>query len=144
MSLEHEMVLSAAALRRRREALPELLGAVRWRRRRRRAVRAGLCLVLTLVASSPWWSQATGWRQANGSGDEVAVANAPSWTVFTDDASVLARCEVPTHVDPSWFVDDDELQRLLRDDHRPDGLVRTGPRVLVAAAAIDPWPGELP
>jgi hypothetical protein len=45
---------------------------------------------------------------------------------------------------PAGFVDDDELQGLLRDADRPAGLVRVGERVLVAAAAVDPWPGERP
>jgi len=134
-------MLSAAAMRRRQEALPELLGAVRWRRRRRLAARGAAVLLLVLSAASPWW-----WRAADGAGGALApaVADGPPWTVLGDDPSVLARCEVPTRVDPAWFVDDQQLQRLLLDGNRPDGLVRAGSRVIVAAAAIDPWPGDAP
>ena len=136
MSHEHELVLSAAASRRMREALPGLLGAVRWRRRRRVAVRAAALSLLVAVWSwSPW--------SGEPSEDGVApgpVASAPRWVVIADDPSVLARCEVASRIDPAWFVDDAGLQNLLRLDARPDGLVRAGARVMVAAAAVDAWP----
>jgi hypothetical protein len=47
-------------------------------------------------------------------------------------------------VRPQWFVDDGELQALLRADDRPAGVVRSGAHVVVAAAAVDSWPAVGP
>ncbi|MBL9078292.1 MAG: hypothetical protein JNL08_12355 [Planctomycetes bacterium] len=118
---------------RRTAALPGLLAAVRWRRRRRRLLRAAAGLLLAAAAVGVAWP-----RPPVDPGQPVAPS--PAWRVVATDPTVLARCSAVTVVRPEWWIDDDGLQRLLREDDRPDGLVRTGGRVLVNRAAVDPFP----
>lgn len=138
MAAEHE--LSALAAQRRDALLPDLLDSLRGRmrraRRRRLAVATATLASLTLLLSWP--------SSRPASPSSVPFAAAGSWTECRDDAGVAARCTVATVVRADWFVGDDDLQALLRRGDRPAGLVRAGDRVLVAAAAVDPWPGEAP
>lgn len=120
--------------------LPQLLQALR--RRTRRARRRRLA-VAALVAAAPTCWLAWLLTGPRGGAPATPVA-APTWIVVRDDPGVLARCAVANVVRPAWFVGDDELQVLLGDAARPAGIVRAGGRVFVAAAAIDPWPGERP
>ena len=120
--------------------LPELLQTLRLRARRARRRRLA---VAGLIAAAPacWLA----WLLAGpGAAVPATPAAEPAWTVVRDDPDVLARCTVATVVRPAWFVGDDELQDLLGAAAKPAGLVRAGDRVFVAAAAIDPWPGERP
>lgn len=145
MVAEHE--LSAAAAQRMEALLPELLGTLRARRRRarrRRAAVAAALLVLPALLSIPGRS-----APVDSSREPVPAAlarapAAPAWVELRDDPSVLARCEVATVVRSAWFVDDDEMQALLLAAEKPAGLVRSGSRVFVSAAALDPWPSLAP
>jgi len=133
-----ERRLSEMAQARQQADLPGLLGALQRRRRRRRAARATV-LALGLVGALLLWPRPR---------DEVATPVAPppplmaqpSWTMVADDPQVVARLRVATVVRPEWFVDDGQLQALLRAGDRPDGLVRARGQVLVSAAAVDPFP----
>lgn len=109
--------------------LPELLRAVRWRRRRRQLRRAALGALLLLGGFALW---------PDPRPDDLPVAPlaAPPWTVVRDDPGVVARHTVPERVDPAWFVDDRELQALLRESGQPIGTVRIGRTVQVAAVAM--------
>lgn len=120
--------------------LPDLLLALR--RRTRRARRRRLAVAALVAAAPACW---LAWLLA-GSGAAVPATPvaAPAWTFVRDDPGLLARCSVAPVVRPAWFVGDDELHVLLGDAARPAGLVRVGERVFVAAAAIDPWPGDSP
>ena len=60
-------------------------------------------------------------------------------TLVRDDPAAVVRHAVVTQPRAAWFVDDQGLQELLRTDGRADGLVRIDGRVLVRAAAIDPY-----
>lgn len=158
-----ELGLSVAAQRCRDARLPELLRAVRRRgerRRRRRAAVAFFVGGLLLVLVGAWWpssERASGGRPPRSPDDAAPVAgpvtgpvassqavvvagsNIAMATVVRDDPAVVARHAVATKVQGTWFVDDAGLQALLRADGRADGLVRIDGRVLVRAAAIDPY-----
>lgn len=138
MAAEHE--LSAAAAQRMETLLPALLDTLRARvrraRRRRAAVAAALLVLPALLL--------TLWRRDPAVPSIAPVAAAPGWTEVRDDPGVRARCEVATVVRSAWFVGDDEVQELLRAASKPAGLVRSGDRVFVSAAALDPWPGGAP
>ncbi len=131
--------LSAMAQQRQQAMLPFLLAAVRQRRRRRQLVRAAT-LVLLLGA-------VLGLLRTTR--DDLAVepeqpVAVPSWMLFGDDPTVLARCEVAGTVRAEWFVDDDGLQHLLAADGREAGLVRARGQVRVSRTAIDRWDIEAP
>jgi hypothetical protein len=139
MAAEHE--LSARAAQRRDALLPDLLDSLRGRVRRARRRRLTLAAVaLVLLAVLLPWSPA----DVPAARPTAPLATGPAWTECRDDPDVVGRCTVATVVRGAWFVGDDDLQALLHDADRPAGLVRTGARVLVAAAAVDPWPGETP
>lgn len=146
--------LSAAAQHCRDARLPELLRAVRRRgerRRRRRALVAlsGAALVLAVVAAS--WpcapvpspvgpSRTPSERSAAASHAVVVTDSRTTLSSFVrDDPAAVSRHAVATQARADWFVDDSELQQLLRADGRADGLVRLDGRVLVRAAVIDPY-----
>jgi hypothetical protein len=68
---------------------------------------------------------------------------ARGFEIVGDDPTVLARCEVAPPAPgqaAAWAIGDDELQAELRALGRPAGLVRVRDRVLVSAAAVDPFP----
>jgi len=139
MALEHE--LSARALQRRDSLLPELLGAVRARRARAKVRRAAVVVVACVVCAIATWRLAAPHAPAGRAPD---THTAPLWTTLHDDPTILARREVPTRERPEWQLSDDGLRRELRAAERPDGLVRVKDRVLVSAAAVDPWPSDSP
>lgn len=109
--------------------LPELLRAVRWRRRRRQLRRAALGALLLLGGVALW---------PDPRPDDLPVAPpaAPPWTVVRDDPGAVARHAVTARIDPAWFVDDHELQSLLRESGLPIGTVRIGHTVQVAAVEV--------
>lgn len=133
-----ERRLSEVARARLHADLPGLLGSMRQRRRRRRAARATV-LALGLGGALLLWP-----RRADEVAPPVAppppILVRPGWTMVADDPQVVARLRVATVVRPEWFVDDGQLQALLRAADRPDGLVRARGQVLVSAAAVDPFP----
>ncbi len=146
--------LSAAAQRCRDARLPELLRAVRRRgerRRRRRALVALAGALLVLAAAALWWPSAPGsppaaptrspFAPTGAANHAVVVAGSKTVmaTFVRDDPAVVSRHAVATQSRAAWFVDDSELQALLRADGRTDGLVRFDGRVHVRASAIDPY-----
>jgi hypothetical protein len=138
MALEHE--LSARALQRRDSLLPALLGAVRARRARARVRRAAVVAACVVSAIATW--QLAGPHAPGRRAPDTHTASA--WRTLQDDPTILARREVPTRERAEWQLSDDALRRELRAAERPDGLVRVKDRVLVSAAAVDPWPGDSP
>ncbi len=149
-----ELGLSVAAQQCRDARLPELLRAVRRRgerRRRRRALvaLAGALLVFAVAAaawprarrSSPAEPTRSPSALAVGANHAVVVTGSrPAMATFVrDDPAAVSRHAVATQSRAAWFVDDSELQELLRTDGRADGLVRIDGRVHVHAAAIDPY-----
>lgn len=146
--------LSAAAQRCRDARLPELLRAVRRRgerRRRRRALVALAGALLVLAAAAVSWPHAPGSSPAAPTRTPFAPTSAASHAVVVagsrtvmatfvrNDPAAVSRHAVATQSRAAWFVDDAELQALLRADGRADGLVRFDGRVLVRAAAIDSY-----
>ena len=131
-SLGADDSLGALARARKAAGLAPLLLVVRRRRRRRRAVQAATVVLLAALSL----------RFLLPSPDAAAVALREPIATAPDgrEPFVLERLMVPTTVRAEWFVDDPELQQLLRDAGRPAGLVRIGERVQVDAAAVDPWP----
>ena len=143
MAENHFPVLSPLAAQRQQAMLPDLLAAVRGRRQRRQARRAAvLAAALLAIAWLLWPRPALAPRATDA--PVAPVAQAPSWSSFGDDPSVLARCAVAPAVRAEWFVDDATLHDLLATDARPAGVVRIGSEVRVGAEAIDPWGSELP
>ena len=120
--------------------LPGLLGAVRRRRRRRQVVRAAAAAVVLGGVLAVWAFAA--WQPWNT--HDAPREPAARWSVVAVDPGVVARCTAPTVVREEWFVDDYELQQLLRDAERPDGLVRVRGQVLVSSDAVDPFPELAP
>ncbi|MCR9244117.1 MAG: hypothetical protein NXI31_03740 [bacterium] len=142
--METELELTVTARTRQQAMLPELLGAVRRRRRWRHTRNAGLTLALVAgLASAPWWMAggAAGERPAGSPAvpDQHVVATR-SWVTVRDDPDIVARYRVGTTRRSEWFVDDADLRGLLRTAERASGVVRSGQRVFVSRAAIDPWP----
>ena len=141
--MERERELSPLAQARMAEMLPSLVGAVRWRRRRRHAVRVGAAaaLLALLVATWPDGAAAPGPVGPSGPSGPSGHASQPLvLEVVRDDPSVLDRYRVADTVRQEWFVGDDELQQFLREGARPAGIVRVGARVMVVSSAIDPLP----
>lgn len=137
--------LGAEARRRMDVALPHLLRALRWRRRRRHLRRAGVAVVLLASAVFAFRQPSTGAPSPSPPPPpREPVAAAESWSLVGNDPAVVNRCAVATVVRREWFVDDAGLQQMLRDDARPAGLVRAQGQVLVSAAAVDPFPALQP
>ena len=128
--------LPPLAARRMHGLLPELLALVRARRRRRHARRAA-AMALVLAAPIAAYALRPGGPAAP---HPAAMPIAAPYTIVATDATVVVRCVVATVDRAEWYVDDAELQQLLRANDRDAGLLRIGDRVLVSKAAIDPWP----
>jgi hypothetical protein len=131
--------LSLAAESRMRAMLPELLGAVRWRRRRRYAVRAGGVAAVVAFAVVLWPRGDGAQRGGRNTPVDPAPRVAICEVVRTDPR--VAQWRVASAVPAEWYLDDDGLQAMLREGQRPDGIVRVRDKVLVASAAVDPFPG---
>ena len=134
--------LSGPAQQRQRELLPNLLTAVRQRRRRRQAVRAVACL--GFVALLTIWLLPSPASQPAADPFASVPKTSPGWIELHDDPTVLSRYEVSCAVRKEWFVDDDSLQQLLASGNRATGLLRVGNQVLVSPAAIDRWGSDAP
>lgn len=137
---EPDRSLSPVAAARMAAMLPGLLSAVRRRRRRRVAARALVAATLcaaALFATSRWWPGSVGGARPRSS---EPLAPRDAIAVVRTDPDVVARYLVRVAVPSEWYIDDDELQRWLREDRRPDGLVRVAGRVTVVTAAVDPIP----
>lgn len=164
--MDAELGLSVAAQQRRDDQLPLLLRAVRRRgerRRRRRAAVAAL-VVLVVVALGRWFGsravapvvpRSPSGREvvvvppfagpvagpATAGTRAVVVAGSATTlaTVVHDDPTIVARYRVALPTRREWFVDDADLQELLRADGRAAGLVHLGGQTLVQAAVVDPY-----
>ncbi|MBL8755848.1 MAG: hypothetical protein JNK15_21305, partial [Planctomycetes bacterium] len=134
--------MSAAAQERMHAGLPDLLAEVRARRRRRRALRAGVGLVFVGLVVRTFWPE--GAAPPPAAAPDRSVAAVPTPEIVGDDPTVLARCLLPTHERPDWFVDDEGLRGLLRAADLPDGLVRIGKRVTFAAGVVAASVSEAP
>jgi len=137
------------------------------RRRRRRAAVAAL-LVLVVVALGRWFGSRAvapvvppslsgrevvvvppGTRPVAGpfagpvaAGTRAVVVAGSATTLATvvhDDPTIVARYRVALPTRREWFVDDADLQELLRADGRAAGLVHLGGQTLVQAAVVDPY-----
>jgi hypothetical protein len=150
--MAHDPSMSPQVQERMAAMLPELLGAVRWRRRRRQL---GRVVLLLLVFVSLWVLADSDAATANGSvpqgvrqrvpqlaSDTAATARAVPFAceIVGNDASVVQRYTAAVTSHQQWLVGDEELQAFLQDAHRPMGIVRVSGRVLVARAALDPFP----
>ena len=142
--MERNQEMSSLARQRMASMLPDMLGAVRWRRRRRHIVR-GTVLAVAAVLLVGYWP--------NGGTAPDVIAPVAIGPLGPQQAGSSVVCEVvrdiPGVVDRyratgakhlEWFVSDDELQDFLRDANRPNGIVRVSGKVLVTEAALDPFP----
>jgi hypothetical protein len=133
---EHE--LGSAGQVRMAALLPDLLAALRRRRRRAQVRRAMVVAVLAVLPGVGWLLTM---RAPSGQVPvEPASLIATKATMVHDDPSILVRCEVRDVVRQEWWLSDAGLQATLRAVDRPDGLVCVAGRVFVAIAAIDPFP----
>jgi hypothetical protein len=134
--MHDERELSPLAQQRMAAMLPQLVGAVRWRRRRRRAVQGALVAAVVWLGVALWPDGTAGPQPS----DPGPVQRVPICEVVHDVPDVLAKYRVEPVRRADWFVDDDELQQFLNEGQRPSGLVRVGARVTVVRSAIDPFP----
>lgn len=134
--MHDEREMSPLAQSRMAEMLPRMVGAVRWRRRRRRAVQGALVAALVWLAVAIWPDGATQPRTI----DPGPQLQQSICEVVRDVPDVLAKYRAEPVARVEWFVDDDELQRFLSEGQRPSGLVRVGSRVTIVSSAIDPFP----
>lgn len=135
--MQAERELSPLAQSRMAEMLPGLVGAVRWRRRRRRAAQG-------VVLAAMVWLSVLIWPDGGAAPQPVPPGPGPVRAsvceVVGDVPGVLERYRAKPVVRDEWFVGDEELQRFLSEGDRPSGLVRVGSRVMVVGSAIDPFP----
>ena len=129
--------LSPAARARQQAMLPELLTAVKHRRRRRHVVRATVALLFVGVVA---FAAQSLWRSDEPVSPGPGPNDVAAWTTFRDDPATRERYVVATVRKREWFVDDDGLNDLLRESGRRTGIIRAGGRVAVNEAAVDPWP----
>lgn len=144
--MERNQEMSSRARERMATMLPELLGAVRSRRRRRVAVRTGAVAALVALLITMWPADG-GIGSGIGSGlpgdpshQQVAAARPFKCEVVHDVEGVLERFAGATPNHKKWFVGDDELQEFLRGADRPQGIVRISGKVVVSSDALDPFP----
>lgn len=131
--------LSSSARDRQQAMLPGLLTAVEHRRRRRLTVRTvGAAILLTAIGVAV--NELVGPRGAQLPQRDGPAVVVSTWTSFSDDPSVAERCVVANVSRAEWFIDDDEVNKLLAEAGRPTGIIRAGGRVSVNPAAFDPWP----
>jgi len=136
--MHSEREMSPLAQTRMAEMLPQLVGAVRWRRRRRRALQVGAVAAALWLAFTLWPDRGDPVRQI--------VPGPPSRTsiceVVRDVPDVLAKYRYQPVARAEWFIGDEELQQFLSEGERPSGIVRVGSRVTVVRSAIDPFPAD--
>lgn len=142
--METNQEMSSLAQQRMATMLPELLGAVRGRRRRRVAIRVGVVAAMLCVLVGYWpgmGGQTMDYDPGGGAATQVANGGTPfACEVVRNRPGVLERFRSATPQHQQWFVGDDELQDFLRTAERPNGIVRVSGKVFVASAALDPFP----
>jgi len=152
--MERDQEMSSLAEQRKATMLPELLGAVRGRRRRRVATRgavvAGMALLLISYWPSMWGSVADDMQAGGDAASQLANAGdlgpSPAAEPFVCEVvrnipGVVQRYRAVIPQRQDWFIGDEQLQDILRADGRPDGIMRIAGKVVVASGAVDPFPG---
>ena len=71
-------------------------------------------------------------REVSSAGGVPGHGGQKSWSQVSSSLATVSRSE--------WFVDDEDLNTLLRDSGRSAGIVRAPGLVRVNPEAIDPWP----
>lgn len=138
--------LTGAGETRRDEILRVAQRALRRRRRRRTASKVALIAGCVAVATA---SIGGVWRASNAhSGREIARSGEWSQSVLSPgtmpprhafllvrtDPEIVGRVLVLTHpIRPDQLVDDDQLEALLREAGRPEGIVRVRGRAVLAS-----------
>jgi hypothetical protein len=151
--MERDLEMSSLAQKRKAALLPELLGAVRGRRRRRVATRVTVVAGMALLLISYWPAMVVPGIDSRQAGGDAAlqVANTdglgPSSSgepfaceVVHDIPGVVQRYRSVIQDHQDWFVNDAELQSILRAAGRPAGIMRIAGKVTVARGALDPLP----
>lgn len=161
--MERNQEMSPLARQRMAAMLPEMLGAVRWRRRRRHIVNGSVLAVAAVLLIGYWPTDdrslspvgpmvsgpmvsgpmvgGPGAGAAQQSGDQQSGARTTVvCEVFGDLPGVVDRYRATGGSYTEWFVGDEELQSFLREAQRPHGIVRVSGKVTVTAAALDPFP----
>jgi heme A synthase len=149
--MEADQELSSPARERMAAMLPDLLGAVRGRRRRRKALRASVVALVVAGLLSLWlglWPTSGDAMVPASTAPTVATLPTPNRTgaakfaceIVHDLPDVVARLSRTATVRADCYISDADLQAFLRDAQRPQGLVRISGKVTVASAAIDAFP----
>lgn len=149
--MESNQEMSSLARQRMAGMLPGMLGAVRWRRRRRHIVRGSVLAVVTVLLVSFW--PRSFWKDngaaltpiasvpvAPGASASQQAASSMVCEVVRDIPGVVDRYRVAGNKHVEWYANDDQLQDFLRDADRPNGIVRVSGKVIVTEAALDPFP----
>lgn len=144
--MERNQQMSSLARQRMAGMLPGMLGAVRWRRRRRHIVRGSVLAVAAVLLVSYWQDRGAvvtpiaSVPVAPDASASQQTASSMVCEVVRDVPGVVDRYRVVGNKHVAWYASDAQLQDFLRDADRPSGIVRVSGRVIVTEAALDPFP----
>ena len=139
--MERNQQMSSQARQRMAAMLPEMLGAVRWRRRRRYLARGTVLAAAAVLLLVYWPSGASFLPSAPVPiGPQAGASASPVCQIVHDVPGVVDRYRATSSQHAEWYVGDEELQEFLRAADRPSGIVRIYGKVMVTEAALDPFP----
>lgn len=113
--------------------LQELQGAVRSRRRRRKAARGFAALGIVALLAGPWWWLTQTTEPVSPPRGVEGAYRSFAFERCGDDPDILARWTQPAPSRVEW-VDDDGCNAMLLEAGYPSGIIRFGGEVRVLAS----------